>query len=144
MMKKKEIKFPNSNRAQLVRPAAGTPAANILKKLGIEQPEALIVIVGGAANVDESLNLMLVQLFNQGIARIAAETGGMIIDGGTRARVMELMGLGVADRGGKSILLGVAPAGMVTYPGGPKEGSISNGAPLDPNHSHFELADCDK
>jgi len=143
MLKKKKIKFPNGNRAQLVRPAAGTPAADILKKLGIEQTEALIMIVGGADNVDESLNLLLVQLFSRGIARIAAETGAMIIDGGTRAGVMELMGLGVADRGGKSILMGVAPAGRVTYPGGPKEGSISKGAPLDPNHSHFVLADCD-
>jgi len=86
---------------------------------------------------------LLVQLFSRGIARIAAETGAMIIDGGTRAGVMELMGLGVADRGRKSILLGVPPAGMVTYPGGPKEDSIQKGAPLDPNHSHFVLADCD-
>ena len=144
MIKKKEIKFPNGNRAQLVRPAAGTPAADILKKLGIEQPEALIMIIGGADNVDESLNLLLVQLFSRGIARTAAETGAMIIDGGTKAGVMELMGLGVADRGGRSILLGVAPAGRVTYPRGPKEGSIPDGAPLDPNHSHFVLADCDK
>ena len=143
MIKKKEIKFPNGNRAQLVRPAAGTPAADILKKLRIEQPETLIMIVGGADNVDESLNLLLVQLFSRGIARTAVETGAMIIDGGTRAGVMELMGQGVADRGRKSILLGVAPAGRVTYPRGPKEDSISKGAPLDPNHSHFVLADCD-
>ncbi len=143
MLKNKEVKFPSGNRAQLVRPAAGTPAADILKKLKIEKPEALIMIVGGAANVDKSLNLLLVQLLSRGIARTAAETGAMIIDGGTRAGVMELMGQGVADRGRKSILLGVAPAGRVTYPGGPKGGSISEGAPLDPNHSHFVLADCD-
>ncbi|TFH47314.1 MAG: hypothetical protein E4G94_00370, partial [ANME-2 cluster archaeon] len=104
MIKKKEITFPNGNRAQLVRPLTGTRAADILKKLGIEQPEALIMIIGGADNVDGSLNLLLVQLFSRGIARIAAETGAMIIDGGTRAGVMELMGLGVADRGRKSIL----------------------------------------
>ena len=143
MIRKKDIKFPNGNRAQLVRPPSSTPAADILKKLGIEQPEALIMIIGGADNVDESLNLLLIQLFSRGIARTAAETGAMIIDGGTRAGVMELMGQGVADRGGKSILLGVAPAGRVTYPDGPKEGNISKGAPLDSNHSHFVLADCD-
>jgi hypothetical protein len=143
MIKKKEITFPNGNRAQLVRPVTGTRAADILKKLGIEQPEALIMIIGGADNVDGSLNLLLVQLFSRGIARIAAETGAMIIDGGTRTGVMELMGLGVADRGIKSILLGVEPAGRVTYPGDPKEGSKQKGAPLDPNHSHFVLAYCD-
>jgi len=45
MIKKKEIIFPNGNRAHLVRTAAGTPAADILKKLGIEQPEALIIFM---------------------------------------------------------------------------------------------------
>ncbi len=30
---------------------AGTSASDILKKLGIEQPEALIMIIGGTANV---------------------------------------------------------------------------------------------
>ena len=33
MIKKKEIKFPNGNRAQLVRPAISTPAADNKIKL---------------------------------------------------------------------------------------------------------------
>ena len=53
---------------------------------------------------------------------------------------MELLGEAVAGRGQPTPLLGVAPASMVTYPGGPSEGSIPDGAPLEPNHSHFVLA----
>lgn len=141
---KKEILFPNGNRAQLVAPLAGTNAADILNALGIEQPQALIMITGGAAGLDEALKSRLVQLFSRGIARAAADTGALIIDGGTQAGVMALMGQGVADRGRKSTLLGVTPAGKATYPGGPAGGSIENGAPLDPNHSHFVLVQTDE
>ena len=147
---RKEIRFPNGARAQLVTAQAGAEAADILKTLGIEQPEALIIVVGGAAGLDEimksdeALKSCLTQLFSRGIARAAANTGALIIDGGTQSGVMALMGQGVADRGRKSVLLGVAPAGKVTYPGGPAQGSIEDSAPLDPNHSHFVLVESDE
>jgi len=86
----------------------------------------------------------LTQLFSRGIARAASETGALIIDGGTKSGVMGLMGQGVAEREHKSILLGIAPARTVTYPTGPAEGSIPDGAPLDPNHSHFVLVDTER
>jgi hypothetical protein len=141
---KKEIFFPNDNWAQLVAPPAGAEAADILHTLGIEQPKALIMISGSAAGLDEALKPHLVQLFSRGIARAAANMGALIIDGGTHAGVMAMMGQGVADRGRKSTLLGVAPAGKVTYPGGPAEGSIEDGGALDPNHSHFVLVQSDE
>ena len=138
---KKEILFSNGNRAQLVAPPAGTPAASILKALDLGQPKALIMLVGGAAGLEESLKPRLVQLFSRGIAHAVADRNALIIDGGTQAGVMAMMGQGVADRGRNCILLGVVPAGKVTYPGGPTEGCIDDGAPLDPNHSHFVLVE---
>jgi hypothetical protein len=63
------------------------------------------------------------------------------MDGGTHAGVIAMMGQGVADRGRKTALVGVAPAGKVTYPDGPADGSIAEGAALDPNHSHFVLVE---
>lgn len=147
---KKEILFLNGNRAQLVAPPAGTKAADILETLGIQQPKAVIIVIGGAGGLDkdmesnEELRSRLIQLFSRGIARAAVDAGALIIDGGTQSGVMALMGQGFADRGRKSILLGVAPAGKVTYPGGPAEGSIEDGGPLDPNHSHFVLVESDE
>jgi len=41
MIKKKEIKFPNGNRAQLVRPATGTLAADSKIKL-VENTEKIL------------------------------------------------------------------------------------------------------
>jgi hypothetical protein len=140
----KKITFPNGNCAQLVVPPAGTPPASILKALGIGQPKALIMVAGGAGGLDETPKPRLVQLCSWGIARAAVEMGAIIIDGGTQAGVMAMIGKGVADRGRKSVLLGFAPAGKVTYPGGPGEGSIADSAPLDPNHSHFVVVESEE
>ncbi len=138
---KKEILFPDGNCAKSVTVSVDTPADAIPGSLEIKQPRALILLFGGAAGLDESLKPRLLQHFSRSVARAAIETGAIIIDGGTKAGVMELMGQAVADQGRKSILLGVAPSGKVTYPEGPAEGSIENGAPLDPDHSHFVLVE---
>jgi hypothetical protein len=102
----------------------------------VSPPKNLILLIGGA---DKKLSLPA-QLFSRGIARAAADAEALIIDGGTQAGVMQIMGQSIADRGRKSSLLGVAPAGKVTYPGGPTVAG-NDSAPLDPNHSHFVLVD---
>jgi hypothetical protein len=144
------IDFPNGNRALFVARPADADAADALRALDLEQPKAVIMIAGGAGSLDQAmeaddeLKSRLVQLFSRGIARAAVDSGAAIIDGGTQSGVMSLMGQGVADRGRKTTLLGVVPGGKVTYPGGPPDGRISDGAPLDPNHSHFVLAESDE
>jgi hypothetical protein len=144
MMATNSISFPNGNQAQLVISRAGEKATDILSALGIEQPKALFLIIGGAASLGKGLEPRLRQLFSRGIACAAANCGAMIIDGGTEIGVMRMMGQGVFDRGRKSVLLGVVPSGKVTYPSGPPKGSIEDCAPLDPNHSHFVLVKSDK
>jgi len=68
----------------------------------------------------------------------------LIIDGGTQAGVMAIMGQAVAEQQRRSTLLGVAPAGSVTYPGKSTKMSGNEAAPLDPNHSHFVLVETDE
>jgi hypothetical protein len=136
-----EIVFPNNNSAKLVSVSRGTPMARLIEPLGISPPpKNLILLIGGADKLDERLTSRLTQLFSRGIARAAADAEALIIDGGTQAGVMQIMGQSILDRGRKSSLLGVAPAGKVTYPGGPAV-SGNDSAPLDPNHSHFVLVD---
>ncbi len=145
----KEIRFPNGNQAKLIAPPADAAPEDTLETLEIAQAKALIVVAGGAATLDEAmaadevLASRLTQLFSRGIARAAIDVGATIIDGGTHSGVMKLMGQGIADRDRAAPLIGVSPAGKVTYPGGPEEGSIENSAPLDPDHSHFVLAPAD-
>ncbi len=135
-----EIVFPNNNVAKLVAASRGASMASLIESLGISPPKNLILLIGGADKLDEKLTSRLTQLFSRGIARAAADAEAVIIDGGTQAGVMQIMGQSIADRGRKSSLLGVAAAGKVTYPGGPSVAS-NDSAPLDPNHSHFVLVD---
>src|SRR5262249_3637431 len=114
-----EIVFQNNNRAKLVTALRGTPMDGLIESLEISQPKNLILIIGGADKLDEKLTSRLTQLFSRGIARAAADAEAVIIDGGTQAGVMQIMGQSIVDRGRKSSLLGVAPAGEGAYPSGP-------------------------
>lgn len=143
----KQIVFDNNREAKAVFPPAGATAAEIIHALGITPPGAepgkaktpkpVILIIGGADDLDEKVKSRLLQLSGRGIARAAADMNAVIVDGGTESGVMKMMGQGVADRGFKSTLIGVAPLGLVSYPGSEGGGNT----PLDPNHSHFVLID---
>src|SRR5205823_2270289 len=135
-----DVDFPNGNRARRVIASKAATPATIVQQLGLAPPKALIVVVGGAGNLDPALRGRLLQLCGRGIARAAVDAGALLIDGGTESGVMALMGLGVAGRGQATPLLGVAPAGTVTYPNNPAlDVAVQYPAPLDPNHSHIVL-----
>lgn len=134
-IRKEFILFSNKRRATAVFPDVDASAADILANLDIKPHKTVILIIGGADNVDEKLKPRLIQLFARGIARAAANAAAVIIDGGTQSGVMAMMGQGVADRGCKCSLIGVAPLALVSYPGSPTQPPVS----LDPNHSHFVL-----
>ena len=142
-MHKDEIYFPNGNRALFVTLPLKTNVHDILEALNIEYPTPLMIIVGGAGNLVEPLKSHLASLFHHSIASVAASTGATIIDGGTHTGVMALIGQGVAAQGNVSTLLGISPAGLVTYPGEPITERSNNAAELDPNHSHFVLVEGD-
>jgi hypothetical protein len=143
-MRKNTITFDNGNHAVVVIAGRDTDAQTILKSLGIVQPHALIMVFGGAKGLDDSRNARLGELFTSAVAPAAAEAGALVIDGGTQSGVMAMMGEALARDGRESQLLGIAPAGKVTYPGGPKDANIGDGAPLEPNHSHFVLVESDE
>jgi hypothetical protein len=143
-MKKNTITFDNGNHAVVVTAGRDTDAQAILKALDIAQPHALIMVFGGAKGLDDSRKARLAELFTDAIAPAAVEVGALVIDGGTQSGVMAMMGEALArDRRG-SQLLGIAPAGKVTYPGDPSPANIGNGTPLEPNHSHFVLVEGDE
>jgi hypothetical protein len=143
-MKKNTITFDNGNHAVVVTAGRDTDAQTILKTLDLAQPHALIMVFGGAKGLDDSQKARLAELFTDAIAPAAAELGALVIDGGTQSGVMAMMGDALARDGRGSQLLGVAPAGKVTYPGAPSDANIGDGAPLDPNHSHFVLVESDE
>jgi hypothetical protein len=143
-MRKNTITFDNGSHAVVVTAGRDTDAQTILKSLGIAQPHALIMVFGGAKGLEDSRKARLAELFTSAVAPAAAEAGALVIDGGTQSGVMAMMGEAFALDGQGSQLLGIAPAGKVTYPGGPSDVGIADGAPLEPNHSHFVLVESDE
>lgn len=133
------VSFPNGNEALIVTPGADVLPGEIVHALSIPRPGAVILIAGGAAEMDGDVSTHLAPLFSEGVAELAVSLGALIIDGGTKAGVMALTGEGVAARQHRSPLLGIAPEQNVAYPG--KVAALATLTPLDPNHSHFVLVD---
>ncbi|HYO20917.1 MAG TPA: DUF4231 domain-containing protein [Flavisolibacter sp.] len=137
---KQVIQFPNNRSAVVVSPDVNAKAADIIHALEIEQPQAVVLSIGGAGDLDNKLLPRLTQLYGRGIAKAAVDAKALVIDGGTQAGVMSLMGEAVAAHGHRTILLGVAPRTKVSYPGS----ELASATPLEPNHSHFVLAPGDE
>ncbi len=138
-MDRQQITFSNGNTAWAVIPGRNESYTEILQALDIQQPGALLIVVGGAKNMDGAMKDRLHLLFSKGIAATAAEVDAMIIDGGTRAGVMEMMGQGVAEQERQTMLLGIAPEAKVGYQVQPATEASNGKTQLDPNHSHFVL-----
>jgi hypothetical protein len=143
-MNKREIHFPNGNQAQVIIAPAGTRTTDLLHALDIKQPHSVILIAGGASKMDERLSLHLFQLCTHGIVQVAAALKALIIDGGTQAGVMAIIDQAEAEQQQRSTLLGIAPAGRVTYPGRSADILAKEGVSLNPNHSHFVLVETDE
>ena len=141
IVKKNTITFENGNRAVVVIAPRDASANEILDALEIAPPRAVILLFGGAAGLDESRKAHLATLFADGVTPVAAELGALIIDGGTQSGVMAIMGEAVARHPGKCQLLGIGPDGKVAHPEIACASARSDGARLEPNHSHFVLVE---
>ena len=134
-MKRRTIAFSNGNRARAVYVPADADGAAIAAALGLSRPRALLLLSGGASDMSPAGMDRLRGLI-ESVARVAAEEGITVMGGGTQAGVMQMMGEGRAAAGGSAPLIGVCPAALVTWSGGPQgEGHV----PLEPNHTHFVL-----
>lgn len=140
-MRKTTIGFENGNRAVVITAPRDASAQAILDALEIASPRAVILIFGGAAGLDDSRKAHLASVFADGVALVAAELGALVIDGGTQSGVMAMMGEAVARYPGACQLLGIAPEGKITHPEISGASAVSDGAPLEPNHSHFLLVE---
>ena len=86
---KEPLLFPNNKRATAVFPTDDTSAGEILAALDLKPHKTVILVIGGADNIDEKLAPRLVQLFGRGIARAAANiarVGRLVVRPAKRAR----------------------------------------------------------
>ncbi len=123
--------------ARAVRVEQWQELADAIASLGLATARPTLVLVGGASKISPPDYIRLQQIFTEMLAPLAQILGLTVVDGGTDAGIMQLMGQ-ARDRHGASFpLVGVAAAGTVVLP----DGSASNpdAAPLEPHHSHFIL-----
>jgi len=137
------LTFPNGNTAQICHVEPEVTAATLLDKLGLAEINALIIIAGGADDLEEALYPRLLQLFSRGIAREGKEIRAGFIDGGTDSGVMAMLGKGVADHGYHSPLVGIAPTQKIVYRTRKNAEPPAGQHCLEPHHSHFVLVNTD-
>ncbi len=136
-----EIIFGNGNRAVLVKGLSAGPG-ELLTALGL-QPGAggagVIFVCGGADDLRGASLTRAEELLGPAVSAAVQVTNAAVFDGGTASGVMAITGAARGRRpSAMPVLAGVAPARLVSYPGGPSGGDR---VPLEENHSHFVLAD---
>ncbi|MGK7888611.1 MAG: hypothetical protein AB4042_04710 [Leptolyngbyaceae cyanobacterium] len=110
---------------------------DVLTKVVDGQHRPTLVLVGGASNLSEEHLQRVQAIFTNILAPLAEEFGLIVVDGGTDAGVMRLMGSARRAIAGTFPLIGVAPIGLVNLPGQPA--LYEDAADLEPHHTHCLL-----
>ena len=103
--------------------------------LGLPLHRPVLVLVGGAGNLEDEGALE--GLFTA-LAQVAENVGAIVVDGGTDAGVMRLMGRARAATRGAFPLVGVAPRGRVRLPHEPAAAD-DHRVLVEPHHTHLIL-----
>jgi hypothetical protein len=120
-----------------IRVAAPAELPGRLTELGLGGARPVMVLVGGADRLDEADLARLRPLFDEGLAPLVDALGAGVVDGGTDAGVMALMGQARAKLGATFPLIGVAADGTVdtTTATATRRDAVA----VEPNHSHAVL-----
>lgn len=129
------VEFPGRPAAKAVRVDAEDELPGAVAGLGLRARPTL-VLVGGAGGLTGRDSDALRPLFVETVAPLVGELDGQVVDGGTDAGVMRLLGRARHELGLDFPVIGVAAEANVAMPGAP---ATSDAAPLEPNHSHFVL-----
>ncbi|NER81893.1 MAG: hypothetical protein F6K42_20475 [Leptolyngbya sp. SIO1D8] len=108
-----------------------------LRELELKRLRPTLVIVGGASGLDNGQKTQLDSLFRLVLAPLAEELQLHVVDGGTDAGIMGLMGQARTQISGTFSLVGVAPRSLVNLPD--YRVTHPDASTLEPHHSHCIL-----
>jgi hypothetical protein len=103
-------------------------------RLGLS-PQPVLVVVGGASGMQPEEMKRVERLFTDVLAPLAERLGATVVDGGTDAGVMRLMGDARAAGAHTFSLIGAVVDKLADYGGD----VAPNAAALEPHHTHFVL-----
>jgi hypothetical protein len=130
------IRFDDHQSARAVLANSRSDLRLVLTALDIASPRPVLFISGGAAEMGADDLRATRAIIEDAIVEFAQQHNLIVIDGGTQAGVMQLMGEARQRRQATFPLIGVAPRPMIHYPNSRhKGGEIA----LQPGHSHFVL-----
>ncbi len=136
-----QIAFPNGHIAHAVRMHRAmdiNAMSSLLENAGLALAQPTLVLVGGASGISDTCFQRLEFLFREILAPLMESVGGVVVDGGTDAGVMKLMGEAHQATHSTFPLVGVAAIGTVVLPG-KEDSAAEHSAPLEPHHTHFAL-----
>ncbi|MBE8998734.1 hypothetical protein IQ274_11045 [Nostoc sp. LEGE 12447] len=132
-----KLTFDRGQTALAIRVDQQAELPDALEQIGLGGSRSILVVVGGASKISEADFLRIKRLFTEVLAPIAESLGAYVVDGGTDAGVMQLMGEARSQIGAKFALIGVTPENKVALPNQQEPGADLT--PLEPNHTHFVL-----
>lgn len=131
-----QIRFNDQRRARSFRTGQKETISRTLAALELPTPRSLLILNGGTAKMDASLEAVLEPVLIDGLARVVCDEEITTITGGTDAGIFRVFGQGLGRWGRTAPCIGVAVRGLVSWPGQP-----AGEASLEPHHSHFVLVD---
>lgn len=132
------ISFPNGSSAVVLEARRDISGREIVSRLGLPEPRGTLVVIGSTVELEPSGSARVADAMVRGVARVALAGGLTVVTGATDAGIFAILGAALAGR--SAPLIGVAPAHLVSWPGGPPR---HDGVALEPHHSHFVLVDGD-
>ncbi|MBE9041589.1 hypothetical protein IQ235_12440 [Oscillatoriales cyanobacterium LEGE 11467] len=131
------IEFESGPTATALYPQANTDLNTALESLGLKSPRPVLVVVGGASLLSDEARERLLSLFLDVLAPLAESLNACVVDGGTDAGVMQMMGRARQQIGATFPLIGVTSVGLATLPN--QAPPAKDACPLEPHHTHFRL-----
>jgi len=132
-----KLAFLNRHKATALLAQQISELPDILNQLGVPQFRPTLVLVGGASRMSASDLQNLNHLFKEAIVPTIQALNAVVVDGGTDAGVMKMMGQAYAELEATFPLVGVAVANLTLLPG--TKPFNPEATPLDSNHTHFIL-----
>ena len=139
-----EHRFSNGQRAKILKVANGTGYEKALSTVGLQGPTPTLLVIGGASHMTSESQAKLLQFFNDALAPLSNTRDITVLDGGTDAGVIHMMGAARHHVSGQFNLIGVAPLNRVIFPEGEPRPQTANDqdyppVDLEPHHTHFFL-----